>query len=388
MIITIDGNIPSYYAHSFNVMKMAQGFRDSGQEVELVSQLSWQGIKIRRKVGNLRDFYGVSDDFKITLLPVYNRQFFTHPIRARGYFEKASDYIKKKNPEFVFSRGFITFYNCVKNQIPSIVETHRTDYDHPFMKMLIEVKDHPYFAGLVTIHENIKKEYVERGIPEAKILVLEDGVDTSLYQKNPDKRALREQLGLPQEKTIALYSGGLYKEKGIELIIKTAALFANDDLLFVLVGGNEDQVQHWKKIGDEYGCKNIRFMGFQANKNVPRFLQAADILLMPYDLEMNYKVMDINSTSPLKLFEYMSSGTPIISTDIQVINKIVRHKQQAWLVNPDDREMGIKAAIIELKDHKIVGHTMAQSALKEVQQYTWKHRCETIINELVQPYYQ
>jgi len=44
----------------------------------------------------------------------------------------------------------------------------------------------------------------------------------------------------------------------------------------------------------------------------------------------------LNSTSPLKLFEYMASGRPIVSTDIPTISKILKHEYNAMLAKPNN----------------------------------------------------
>ena len=61
MIVTTDGNIPSRYAHSINVVKMANGFYQAGQSVELVTLLSLPIIKEIVKIRNIHRYYGLNN---------------------------------------------------------------------------------------------------------------------------------------------------------------------------------------------------------------------------------------------------------------------------------------------------------------------------------------
>lgn len=383
MIITSDGNIPSKFAHSFNIMKMAQGFLDTGQDVTLVSLLSLPIIIEKVKIKDIYSFYGINNKIKIKLLPVFNLDFFKKTIGAIGFNKRAARFIKKNKPDFVYCRSYLTTYYCVESGIPSIIETHTTNYDHPHLKRIYEIANHPYFLGLVTIHENIKKEHIKRGIPEEKIIVLEDGVDLKQFEIDDHLLHWRRNLGLPENKKIVLYCGSLYKEKGIEDILWTAkTLSSNEDILFVIVGGKSEDVQYWKAFNKKNKIDNVTYVGFINNSLVPMYLKSADILIMPYNTKINYGVMDLNSTSPLKLFEYMASRRPIVTSNIPVISKIVKHGENALMAEPNDID-SIAYNVMDLLNNPEKARNISQNAYETVRQHSWRNRCEVIIKKLV-----
>ena len=381
MIITSDGNIPSKFAHSFHVMKMAQGFYDAGEEVELVSLLSYLNIKERIKIKNIYNFYRISKNIKSKFIPVFNKDFLTKTIGVKNFNNKAASYIAKSKPNFVYCRSYLTPYYSAKHGVPTIIETHTTNYDHQDLKKIYEIASNKSFLGLVTINEKIKSEHIKRGIPEGKILVLEDGVDLNQFTIIEDKKYWRKVLNLPPNKNIIMYSGSLSEDKGIHIIIETAeALNNNKEIVFILVGGDGEQLKLWRNRAKEKKLENIQFIGFVNNSEVPKYLKAADILFMPYDESIQYRVMDIDTTSPLKLFEYMASKRPIIASNISTIAKIVKNDFSAKL---SSSKKNYESIIKELLNNKNKCLYLAENAFHEATKYTWRNRCKNILNNLV-----
>ncbi|MFZ5365201.1 MAG: glycosyltransferase [Patescibacteria group bacterium] len=382
MIITTDGNIPSRFAHSFNVTKMAQGFYNIGQDVELVTFFSLRNLLYKLKIKDIYEYYALSKNIKIKMLPAFDKNIFIKTTGGERYNKKAAQYIESQNPNFVFCRSYLTPYYCVKLGLPTIMETHTTNYDLPALRKSFGAAKDKNFLGLVTINEKLKKEYAKRGVPEEKIIVLEDGVDLNLFDIEDDKEIWRKELSLPSDKKIIAYVGGLYREKGIEQILLTAQKLQTTEIIFVLVGGKQEQIREWKKYCAEKNISNVAFAGFACQSDVPKYIKAADVLIMPYDTRINYKVMDINSTSPLKLFEYMGSKRPIVSTAIPVIEKVVSHNESAMLAESNNVEQ-LAQYVRELLNNPERGGQLSEKAFKLAKQYEWKVRCEKIIKTFI-----
>ncbi|HUT22272.1 MAG TPA: glycosyltransferase [Candidatus Bipolaricaulota bacterium] len=381
MIITTDGNIPSKFAHSFNVTKMAQGFFRAGEKVELVSFSSFRNWLYKIKVGDFRRYYGLSPKIKLKFLMTFGFDFLAKTIGNEKFSQKAAKYIKSQNPDFVYCRSYLTPYYCVKEGLPTIMETHTKEVGDD-LKKVFSVANDKNFLGIVTIHKNLKKLYENAGVPEEKILVAEDGVDLDLFNINDDRFFWRKELNLPADKKLAVYVGGLYKEKGIEQILLAAQKLHDKNIDFVLVGGNKNQIGEWKKYCAKENIGNVVFAGFAPQTDVPKYLKAADVLIMPYDTRVDFKVMDINSTSPLKLFEFMASRRPIVSTALPVIEKVVKHGESAFLASPNNIEQ-LSGFILEAANNAQKSALMASKAFELAKQYDWKVRCRKIIDKFV-----
>lgn len=385
VITTIDGNIPSRYAHSFNIMKMTQGFIDSGYDAELVTICTYKTLLNKLKIRSLQNHYGVGKELKVDYIPIFTRQGLKKTIGLVNADKKIADKILSKDPDVVFCRSYFTTVECVLRGLPTIVETHATNFDcNPGLKAIYGIASDKNFLGLVTINEKLAEEYIQRGVPRDKVITLEDGVDLKQFDIEDNIFFWRNKYNLPIDKKILLYSGGMYKEKGIESIILTQQRLEQDsnEYITVFIGGNKEQVLEWKRFSQDIGVRNVMFLGFKPNALLPGYFKCADVLMMPYDTNINYKVMDINTTSPLKLFEYMASGRPILTSDIAVVRKIVCHEKSAFLAKENNIES--QAKIVEyIINNKDKAREVSENAKELVKKYEWKHRCSIILDKFI-----
>jgi len=381
IIVTTGGDIPSKFAHSFNVMKMAQGFYKLGNNVKIVVPLSFPLLIRKIKIKDVYSFYGIDKGIKIKFIPVFSLK----TLKKSNDFAKfdwlAAEYCKKHNVDLAYSRSYRIPYYCVKMGVPTIIETHTTNYSNPELQKIYEVFNDSNFKGLVTISKDIKKEHKKRGIPEEKILVLEDGVDLERFKINNDRFFWRKKLKLPTDKNVVIYCGHLYEEKGIEHILLTARKLSKKNIRFVLVGGFSKDISKWKKYCKAKLISNVSFEGFVDNSKTPRYLKAADVLIMPYNTEVDFKIMDINTTSPMKLFEYMASKRPIVSSNIPAISKVIEHNKSGLLAEPNNIEQ-LSSYVAELINDSEKSKKLATKAFADVKKYTWINRCREILKRI------
>lgn len=404
-IAVITDHIPSKWAHSINTMKHAQGFFKLGQDVEVLALRRINEELNRFKVYSIHDFYAISHNINLRFFRDYSPYYFKE-IRYLGQFLsrttnqllkyfpkfkkffntelKISNYCKKTKVDLAYCRRSdkIAYYNIL-NKIPTVIESHLnfTNYIPQYSKLLFRLSKNQYFKGIVTIHEVIKNKIIKQGVPEEKILVFEDVADLENFNNILDnKQELRRQLGLDLDKKIVMYCGSLLPGKAIRNILETAKK-SKENLLFYIIGGFEKDIKYWSKRAKREKIKNIVFLGFKENIFIPKYLKSADILLMPYDLNENKHTMDIETTSPLKIFEYMSSQNPIISSKIPTIEKIVTHEKEALLAQPGDIDKNVEFIEILLRNNQLAKN-LSKNAFNKVKNYTYQKRCAKILREL------
>jgi glycosyltransferase involved in cell wall biosynthesis len=148
------------------------------------------------------------------------------------------------------------------------------------------------------------------------------------------------------------------------------------------VGGTEKMKQYWmKKIKErDLNQNNIIFTGFIIQKLIPLYLKIADILFIPFDFNIDSNFVDLNTTSPMKLFEYMAAKRPIVSSSISTIQKVISHNKEALLAASDDPEEYANL-IKNLLNNPNLAKRIAKNAYQKVQNYTYKSRCKKIINK-------
>jgi glycosyltransferase involved in cell wall biosynthesis len=119
---------------------------------------------------------------------------------------------------------------------------------------------------------------------------------------------VRVEYGLAPETPVVLYTGTFEAYQGLDLLYASARHVrkTRPDARFVLVGGQPEQVEQARAEAAAAGVADITvFTGQRPAEEIPRFLDAADILVSPRSRGTN---------TPLKIYQYLRSGRPIVAT--------------------------------------------------------------------------
>jgi glycosyltransferase involved in cell wall biosynthesis len=228
----------------------------------------------------------------------------------------------------------------------------------------------------------IKERLITRGFPAAKVQVLPDGVDLSLFENLPCKNECRKRLGLSLDCSIIGYIGRfktLEMEKGIPELIQALPPLKGcngKEPLLLCVGGPMDAVPAYLDLACRMGVPEYRlqFVDHVPSRAVPLWMSACDIVTIPWP----WTEFSAYFTSPMKLFEYMAAGVPIVATDLPSLREVLRHGENAWLVEPGNPK-AIAEAIEQLLREHHVGMLLANNARECVTSYSWENRARAIL---------
>jgi colanic acid biosynthesis glycosyl transferase WcaI len=196
------------------------------------------------------------------------------------------------------------------------------------------------FDTVSTISRRMIQRLVSKGVLAGKARYLPNWVDLAQMKplKNPGYRA---KLGIPQELTVALFSGTLSGKQGLMVIPEAARLLTfRSDIIFVVCGDGAIKPQIESAAA---ALKNLRFMPLQPSECVPDLLGMADIHLLPQSPEA------ADLALPSKLSGMLASGRPVIATCRQQteISEIV---SKCGVVVAPENGAELARAIIELAD--------------------------------------
>jgi|GEM_PF-1494266 len=232
----------------------------------------------------------------------------------------------------------------------------------------------PRFRMVTNCHALADFYRDQRGMPAERLLALHNGCFVDEYDalRHTDRAALRQGLGLPADKLVIVHTGSLYKG-GAELF-EHAAAWRPGATEFVHIGGSAAECERWTRHYEARGLRNLRFLPHQPPQEVRRFQRAADLLFF---------VSTRNSsiwwcTSPLKVFEYMASGTPILGAALGSLGEVL-NPGNAFLYDPD-RPASITEALDAFGADAQAAAARAQAALAEARdQYAWQRRARRIL---------
>lgn len=357
--------LPTEKAHGIQIMKMCEAFALAGEEVVLAVPR-----RFYRLDADPFNYYRAKKNFTIKMLPVIDPtvlgkwgfwvESFTFGLSSLIFLVAQ----KRRDTGYIYTRDpwlalLITHFRaCV------FLEAHvMSRHSHTELRRL---------SGIIAITRGLKRLYCsgEDGMPQEKILVAPDGVSPEEFSVSLPKNELREELHLPKEKRIILYSGHLYEWKGADALA-LASRELPDDYCTVIVGGTKSDVEKFRaKFGN---AQNITIEGHKPFALIPKYLAAADVLVLPNSGK--HSISEIY-TSPMKLFEYMASGVPIVASDLPSIREIL-NENNASLVAPDSPSALARGIMDIVRDPAGASRKAAQ-ALRDVEKYSWRRRAQSI----------
>ena len=220
------------------------------------------------------------------------------------------------------------------------------------------------FSKVSTISVRMLERVIKKGVALDKAVLFENWVDTEQVFPLKEKPWLYQELGLPANRTIALYSGNMGEKQGLELIVEAArSLKESSDLLFVLCGTGSAN-ERLKNLAQD--LDNIVFISLQPIEKLNELLNLADIHLLPQKSDAEDLVM------PSKLTNMMASGKPVVATvaeNSQIANVLVGC---GLVVEPENTEAFCNA-IQWLADNPDEAARLGSNCRKYAEQHWNKH---------------
>ena len=170
-----------------------------------------------------------------------------------------------------------------------------------------------------------------------------------------------------------MYSGHFYRWKGVDVFLE--ALAQVPDLRGLLVGGypGDPDEARLRALARQLGIGDrVTFTGLVPRAEVCRLVRSATVCVVP-----TVDTPSARYTSPLKLFEYMACGRPVIISDLPPIREVVEDEQTALLVPPGDAGKLADALRRVLAD-EVLAIQMTRRATEIVSKYSWVQRAESL----------
>lgn len=364
MLYITFARIPTEKAHGSQIVHMCEAFAKRGMDVELILPKRSNALQAE----DLFSFYGVEKLFRVTHVPIIDMLI----LGRFGYYLTVASFVLSAKWH-VWRRG-----------IQGIIYTRDALLSLLFPGCVVELHDAPQVPSRVwgrLLHRasacivkttHLKSVVTSNGIHERAVMVVGNGVDVAAFDKVGDSLVIRRQLGLPLDKKIVLYIGSFFTHawKGVDVLLEAIA-YLPPDTHAVLVGGSLDDVVRIKK---QCGVERLTVRAAVPQNEVATWIKMADALVLPN--KSGYTASDLY-TSPLKLFEYMVSGIPIVASDLPSIREIAT-PEEVLFVEPNDPRALAEGIIRVLQDPHL-GSRLRKNAYRKGIEYTWENQAGKIL---------
>lgn len=362
--------LPTPRAQGYAIMKVCSEFAKAGAEVELY-------IPDRKAVDIEKDpfvYYSIEKNFEITRIRSFDFLSGTQKfggvlywLDILSFFLMAKFKIKFKPEDTIYSRDYLTALFFSKNNSLSL-EIHDIPGNTFFFKKAI--KNPKLFFVL---NQNLKNDLIGLGVEANKIYISPSGVDIEEFDINIDKAEARERLDLPKEAKIVLYTGHLYRWKGVDTLAEAAKFLP--EVLFVFVGGVRPELQSFTTKYKKYS--NIIVRPSVERSIIPTYLKSADGLALP---NSERETISAKYTSPIKMFEYMAAQKPIVASDLPSVREVL-NEQNCFFAEADNPE-SFAETIREIFSNQKLAENVVQNSFRKAKQYTWQAKARNILKHI------
>ncbi|MGB5832398.1 MAG: glycosyltransferase family 4 protein [Thiohalocapsa sp.] len=369
-----NGNIPSRWAHTVQSMKMCEAFSRLMPGFSLVTATDLKGLLGSKR--RMFRWYGIERRFPVRRLVIARH---CDPAMLQRpnlpvFAEHARRYVRRVKPRLVYTRNHQSALYALRDGFPVIFETHDGPGHPKTLPYIAQFAGFPNLRGIVTTSPVLRDAFIAEGIAPPKIAVHPNGVDPARFARRAmDRDAARRRLGLTTGRSLIVYTGSLQAYKGIGTLIAVAALLPALDVQ--LVGGTIDEIAAWR--AERTIPKNLRFEPFVDNAELPLWLAASDICVVPNSSSDR----TAGWTFSLKLYEYLAAGRPVVVSDIPSLRSVVSHGRDALLVRPDD-PVALADAVSRLLTDPALAARLTEAGRNTVAPHTWERRAAAIIERL------
>ena len=347
--------LPNKSAYSTHVMKMCNELSLKFTSTKLLLFNSDKNLTFSK----LRKNYILRGKKSFFIKNFFQNQKKVNFIKRIIFALKVANYLKDKDKDFVITRSLITSFFLSLYKIHHKVEIHNEIKGlTKFLLVNLNFINSSYVERVVFISSKLSEKFsVKRKI------ILHDAVDINNFKKPKLKKNIKN-IG---------YLGSFYEGRGIDLIIELAK--QNLDLRFYLIGKDKN-FKFDKKISS-----NVKILNHVPYSKVPSLLFNLDILLMPYQKNVQVNSKNLNTAlycSPLKMFDYLASGKVIISSNLPGIREILKDKINSLIVESNNVHQWNNAIRNILKNKKL-SKKICLNAYKTAINNTWEKRVNKMI---------
>ncbi len=349
---------------------------------------------------DVRTFYPGSSHYQITMLRGLNLAFkygllrFWDPFERsrvkiadlRSYFRKldlkdedivhcqdvvSASSVKCSNKVVLTVHGYFAYESLARNFVGKESDKETA------IRRLLEIEEEAFrkSSHIICIDKERQNYVVEKfKIPSDRTTVLHNAVDTENFSPVTDeqKRTIRNELGLPEDKTMVLIASRFSPEKGIVYAVKAASMMRhNSDIFFIFAGGGPER-KSIESVAE--GQENIMILDSIPHDQLSAFFRATDIVLVP---SITYN--NVREGTSMTLLEGMACGKIVVASCVGGMAEVIEDEYNGFLIEEGSGE-AIRDKLAELSnrisDYSVVGKRAHKTVLE-------KHSFATYVDRLI-----
>jgi len=235
---------------------------------------------------------------------------------------------------------------------------------------------------VVVLTEGLRDLVIRRyRVAPEHVAVVPSGTDTGLFFPQ-DSAACRRRIGLGLDRDYIGFVGSFYRYQGLQCLLEAMAIIRRTvPSVHLLLVGDGEAASELKQQADRLALNScITWAGRIAYQEVPTWIGAMTLCVAPFR-------GDRGETSPVKIFDYLSCGKPVIASAIPSVSTTFVQEAGVTLVPPDDPDALAQALLALLRDPDRQARMAAMGRCFVERRFSWKYLTnrlrEWLVNEQV-----
>jgi glycosyltransferase involved in cell wall biosynthesis len=280
--------------------------------------------------------------------------------------------------------GGVGCLSSMLSDIPCVLEVNypyvKEQFDNKILYKIVKLNEkfQMRLCSKIITQTNILKEVLDGMGIYVDVEVVPNGADPGVFNPSKIDHNLRKQFGNTK---IVGYVGSFRLWHGVPDLMKAfktvKTKFKNCKLM--LIGGTNRQISEFKSLADRLRISNdVIFVGSIPYQKIPYYLSCMDVCVAPFNTFYHKELRKYGMWySPLKIFEYMSMGKPVICPDIGMLSKYI---ENAGLKYTEGDIEELSQHIIRLFNDENLSTTLGRNGRRKIEtEYNWKIQAEKTV---------
>lgn len=303
-----------------------------GHEIRVIDyEYLWKEDKNRKTITVRKEIYGAYKIFKEANITLIRPGMIKVPVLDMAsilYFheKEIKKQIQEFKPDVIIAFGILNAYlgmqQAKKHDIPFVY--YLIDHLHTLLPNKLTRKTAEQFEKrtikgadkIFVINKGLKDYAVEMGGDINKMSIIPAGVDLEKFNPQIDGSSIRKKYGIKKDDILLFFMGWIYNFSGMKEVAESLSITDNENIKLMIVGEGDLYKPLLKMKSENNLNEKLILTGKIPFEEIPKHISAADICLLPA-----YKNETMMNIVPIKIYEYMAMGKPVIATNLPGIQK-------------------------------------------------------------------
>ena len=337
-----------------------------GHEIRVIDfEIDWRlrssGIILPDRVIH-RNVHKATPDGRVTVIrpPTIRAPILEYLSLLVTHYCEISRQMKDFKPQAIVGFGILNSWIAIR-----LAARHQVPFIHYVIDELQRLVPQPALRGLAdkiernnmrhstivaAINEGLRDYSIDMGASPHDTVVVRAGIDLERFSRSANRETLRKALGFRDNDVVLFFMGWLYNFSGLKEVVSHMGAAPREEttIKLIILGKGEASRELSELCAKHRLADRVSLIDWKPYEEIPDYLASSDICILPA-----YKNDVMRNIVPIKMYEYMAAGKPVIATRLPgLVKEFGDNNGVTYIEDPEDlidvaRELARKGALAD-----------------------------------------